>query len=141
MNRYAGTMTTLLAARPEIPGEDFSRVAMTIETLELLQKLRGIHGDLMFHLSGGCCDGSMPMCYPVGDFRTGAQDVLMGTFELPATDELPATEVGFWVGKPHFIYIRGSHITLEVVDGRGAGFSVETPEGKRFIMRSTLLPS
>ena len=134
-------MTTILASRPEIPGEDFSRVAMTDETLELLQKLRSIHGDLMFHLSGGCCDGSSPMCYPVDDFRTGAQDVLLGTFEMPATDELPAAEIGFWVGKPHFTYIRGSHITLDVVDGRGAGFSVETPEGKRFLMRSTLLPS
>lgn len=134
-------MTTILASRPEIPGEDFSRVAITEEALGLLQKLRGIHGDLMFHLSGGCCDGSSPMCYPVDDFRTGAQDVLLGTFELPATDELPASEVGFWVGKPHFGYIRGSHITLDVVDGRGAGFSVETPEGKRFLMRSTLLPS
>lgn len=134
-------MTTLLASRPEIPGEDFSRVAMTEDTLELLQKLRGIHGDLMFHLSGGCCDGSMPMCYPIDDFRTGAQDVLMGTFELPETNELGASEIGFWVGKPHFEYIRGSHITLDVVDGRGAGFSVETPEGKRFMMRSTLLDS
>lgn len=132
-------MTTLLAARPELPGEDFSRVAMTDETIELLQKLRGIHGDLMFHLSGGCCDGSMPMCYPIDDFRTGGQDLLIGTFELPATDELDATEIGFWVGKPHFTYIRGSHITLEVVDGRGSGFSVEAPEGKRFMMRSTLL--
>lgn len=134
-------MTTILASRPEIPGEDFSRVAMTPETLELLQKLRTIHGDLMFHLSGGCCDGSSPMCYPAGDFRTGAQDVLLGTFKLPATDELEATEIEFWVGKPHFEYIRGSHITLDTVDGRGAGFSVESPEGKRFIMRSTLLPS
>src|SRR5699024_9386645 len=141
MNRYAGTMTTLLAARPEIPGEDFSRVAMTDETLELLQKLRGIHGDLMFHLSGGCCDGSMPMCYPVGDFRTGAQDVVMWTFELNRTDEHPATEVGFCEGKSYFTDIRGSHITLEVVDCRCARFSVESPEGKRFIMRSTLLPS
>lgn len=134
-------MTTILASRPEIPGEDFSRVAMTEETLQLLQKLRGIHGDLMFHLSGGCCDGSSPMCYPVGDFRTGAQDVLMGTFELPATDTLPVAKIEFYVGKPHFEYIRGSHITLDTVDGRGAGFSVETPEGKRFIMRSTLLPT
>src|SRR5699024_12842721 len=102
-------MTTILASRPEIPGEDFSRVAMTPETLELLQKLRSIHGDLMFHLSGGCCDGSSPMCYPAGDFRTGAQDVLLGTFEIPATDELEATEIEFWVGKRHFEYIRGYH--------------------------------
>ncbi|HJF15117.1 MAG TPA: DUF779 domain-containing protein [Enteractinococcus helveticum] len=134
-------MTTILASRPEIPGEDFSRVAMTEQTMQLLQKLRGMHGDLMFHLSGGCCDGSSPMCYPVGDFRTGGSDLLLGTFELPATDDLPATELGFWVAKPHFEYLRGSHITLDTVDGRGAGFSVESPEGKRFVMRSTLLPS
>src|SRR5699024_12168267 len=134
-------MTTILASRPETPLADFSRVAMPPETPQFLQTLRRIHGDLMFHLSGGCCDGSSPMCYPAGDFRTGAQDVLLGTFELPATDELEATEIEFWVGKPHFEYIRGSHITLDTVDGRGAGFSVESPEGKRFIMRSTLLPS
>lgn len=128
-----------LDARTTIAGEEFSRVAATAESVELLQKLRLLHGDLMFHQSGGCCDGSSPMCFPVGDFRTGDSDILIGTFELPATDELPGQDLEFWMSKEQFEYWKHTHLTLDVVDGRGSGFSVEAPEGKRFLIRSRML--
>ena len=86
---------------------DVSRVAVTGEAAALLRTLTAQHGPLMFHQSGGCCDGSSPMCYPVGMFRTGPGDVLLGT--------------------------------IDVVPGRGAGFSVEGPTGMRFLIRSRLL--
>lgn len=132
---------TALEARPEIAGEADSRVAMTAEALALVQRLRGIHGELMFHQSGGCCDGSSPMCYPAGDFRTGASDVLLGTFALPADDDagVPAAELPFWMSGPQFAYWKHTHLTLDVVAGRGSGFSVEAPEGKRFLIRSRLM--
>lgn len=137
----------VLDARPEIPGEDTSRVAMTASALDLLTRLRRIHGPLMFHQSGGCCDGSAPMCYPAGEFRTGDSDVLLGTFELPedpegTAGETPADrEIAFWMSREQFEYWKHTHLTLDVVDGRGSGFSVEAPEGKRFLIRSRLMES
>ncbi|WP_295018225.1 DUF779 domain-containing protein [uncultured Micrococcus sp.] len=130
---------TALEARPEIAGEADSRVAMTAEALALVQRLRGIHGELMFHQSGGCCDGSAPMCYPAGDFTTGAADVLLGTFALPAVGDQAAGEIPFWMSAAQFEYWKHTHLTLDVVDGRGSGFSVEAPEGKRFLIRSRLM--
>ena len=130
---------SVLDARPEIEGETISRVGMTQQALDLLTMLRGIHGELMFHQSGGCCDGSSPMCFPDGDFKTGGSDVLLGTFELPATDGLPAAELPFWMSREQFEYWKHTHLTLDVVDGRGSGFSVEAPEGKRFLIRSKLM--
>ncbi|WP_139006601.1 DUF779 domain-containing protein [Arthrobacter crystallopoietes] len=123
-----------LEATVAIPGEDFSRVALTPAAVELLQKLWGIHGPLMFHQSGGCCDGSSPMCYPAGEFITAEADVLMGVFELPECGQL-----GFWMSREQFAYWKHTHLTVDVVDGRGSGFSVEAPEGKRFLIRSTLI--
>jgi len=123
-----------LDAAVAIPGEDFSRVALTPAAVELLQKLWGIHGPLMFHQSGGCCDGSSPMCYPAGEFITAEADVLMGVFELPECGQL-----GFWMSREQFAYWKHTHLTVDVVDGRGSGFSVEAPEGKRFLIRSTLI--
>ncbi|QTG79728.1 DUF779 domain-containing protein [Arthrobacter crystallopoietes] len=123
-----------LDATVAIPGEDFSRVALTPAAVELLQKLWGIHGPLMFHQSGGCCDGSSPMCYPAGEFITAEADVLMGVFELPECGQL-----GFWMSREQFAYWKHTHLTVDVVDGRGSGFSVEAPEGKRFLIRSTLI--
>lgn len=129
---------SVLDARVEIDGETISRVGMTQSALDLLVQLRGLHGELMFHQSGGCCDGSSPMCFPAGDFKTGDADVLLGTFELPAGD-LPAAELPFWMSREQFEYWKHTHLTLDVVDGRGSGFSVEAPEGKRFLIRSTLM--
>ena len=71
-----------LHAAVTLPGEDFSRVALTPEAVELLRKLWLQHGPLMFHQSGGCCDGSSPMCYPAGEFITGDSDVLLGLFDI-----------------------------------------------------------
>ncbi|MCR8675113.1 DUF779 domain-containing protein [Micrococcus sp. HG099] len=128
-----------LEARPELPGETVSRVAMTPAALELIRRLLPIHGPLMFHQSGGCCDGSAPMCYPAGDFTTGAADVLLGTFALPAEGDQDAVEIPFWMSAAQFEYWKHTHLTLDVVDGRGSGFSVEAPEGKRFLIRSRLM--
>lgn len=128
-----------LEARPELPGETVSRVAMTPAALELIRRLLPIHGPLMFHQSGGCCDGSAPMCYPAGDFTTGAADVLLGTFALPAEGDQAAGEIPFWMSAAQFEYWKHTHLTLDVVDGRGSGFSVEAPEGKRFLIRSRLM--
>lgn len=135
----AAQAVSVLDARPEIEGERDSRVGMTQDALDLLAKLRVLHGELMFHQSGGCCDGSSPMCYPAGDFKTGGADILLGTFELPATDDLPAAELPFWMSKEQFEYWKHTHLTLDVVNGRGSGFSVEAPEGKRFLIRSRLI--
>lgn len=123
-----------LAARPVRPGEDFSRVALTAPALALLDMLWERHGPLMFHQSGGCCDGSAPMCYPAGDFITGDADVLLGVFDLPSRGELP-----FWMSREQFGYWSHTHLTVDVVAGRGSGFSLEAPEGKRFLIRSEIL--
>ena len=88
----------------------------------------------MFHQSGGCCDGSSPMCYLKGEFRVGGADVLIG--EL-AIDEL-AEPIQVWMSAEQFEYWKHTHLTIDLVVGRGGGFSLETPEGKRFLIRSRL---
>jgi uncharacterized protein (DUF779 family) len=125
-----------LEAVPVLPGEDFSRVALTAPAVILLTRLWDLHGPLMFHQSGGCCDGSSPMCYPAGEFLTAGADVLLGVFELPGCGPLD-----FWMSREQFAYWRHTRLTVDVVDGRGSGFSLEAPEGKRFLIRSTLLSS
>jgi len=93
------------------------------------------HGPLMFHQSGGCCDGSSPMCYMQGEFRTGASDVLLATLRVEGVLE-PVT---FWMSAAQFGRWRHTHLTVDVVSGRGSGFSLEAPEGVRFLIRSRLL--
>lgn len=130
----------VLDAASTLPGEDFSRVALTPEAVELLRKLWDQHGPLMFHQSGGCCDGSSPMCYPAGEFITGGSDVLLGRFDIAAdTGPGAAQPVEFWMSREQFNYWSHTHLTVDVVPGRGSGFSVEAPEGKRFLIRSTLM--
>ena len=124
----------VLDAAVTLPGETSSRVALTPAAQELLDLLRRRHGPLMFHQSGGCCDGSSPMCYPAGEFLTGDSDVLLGTFELDGGEPLD-----FWMSREQFAYWRHTHLTIDVVQGRGSGFSVEAPEGKRFLIRSRLM--
>ena len=102
------------------------RVAVTPEAAELLRRLRDQHGPLMFHQSGGCCDGSAPMCYPAGEFKVGGQDVLMGDI----------AGCRFYIGAAQFEYWRHTQLIIDVVPGRGAGFSLEAPEGVRFLTRS-----
>ncbi|WAP52481.1 DUF779 domain-containing protein [Arthrobacter sp. ATA002] len=123
-----------LDAAVTLPGENYSRVALTPAAQELLLQLREQHGPLMFHQSGGCCDGSSPMCYPAGDFITSDADVLLGTFELA-----PGEALDFWMSAEQFEYWKHTHLTVDVVPGRGSGFSVEAPEGKRFLIRSRLM--
>ncbi|MGO1834436.1 hypothetical protein CZ771_00410 [Actinomycetales bacterium JB111] len=114
------------------------RVALTDATAALLRQLRATHGDLMFHQSGGCCDGSSPMCYADGDFITGDADVHLGNLTVEPDGENEGFTVPVWMSRNQFEYWRHTHLTIDVVKGRGAGFSLEAPEGVRFMIRSRL---
>ncbi len=118
--------------------DSISRVAVTPEAADLLRRLRAEHGPLMFHQSGGCCDGSSPMCYPLGEFVTGPSDVLLGTLEIEDAAELQGS-VPVWMSAAQFEYWSHTHLTIDVVPGRGGGFSLEAPLGVRFLIRSRLL--
>ena len=111
-----------------------SRVELSESANELLRKLTSIHGPLMFHQSGGCCDGSSPMCYLAGEFKTGAADVMLEELVVPGI----AAPIKFWMSASQFEYWKHTHLTVDVVVGRGGGFSLESPEGKRFLIRSRL---
>ena len=113
------TDTTHPAAPP-------SRVSVTAAAAALIDELRARHGPLMFHQSGGCCDGSAPMCYPRDEFRVGANDVFLGA----------VADTPFYISGPQFEVWQHTHLTLDVTPGRGSGFSLEAPEGVRFIIRS-----
>lgn len=102
------------------------RVTVTPEAVALIEKLRGVHGPLFFHQSGGCCDGSAPMCYPKGEFKVGERDVYLG--EIAGCP--------FYISGPQFEYWQHTHLIIDAVPGRGAGFSLESPEGMRFLTRS-----
>ena len=106
----------------------YSRLDATPAALDLIAKLQAQHGDLMFHQSGGCCDGSAPMCFPAGEFKVGAADVLLGHI----------AQCPFYMSAAQFEYWQHTHLTLDVTPGRGASFSLEIPEGVRFIIRSRL---
>ncbi|ETK31650.1 DUF779 domain-containing protein [Microbispora sp. ATCC PTA-5024] len=114
---------------------EISRVDLTPAAADLIRRLREVHGPLMFHQSGGCCDGSAPMCYLEGEFRTGSSDVLLASLSVEGVDE-PVT---FWMSTSQFERWRHTHLTVDVVPGRGSGFSLEAPEGVRFLIRSRLL--
>jgi uncharacterized protein (DUF779 family) len=120
------------AAEPVVKG--LSRVAVTDKAAEMLRTLREEHGPLMFHQSGGCCDGSSPMCFAQGDFITGDADVLLGQI-APGTPE----PVDVWMSREQFGLWKHTHLTIDLVPGRGAGFSLESPNGVRFLIRSRLL--
>ena len=102
------------------------RVIATQAAIDLINLLRTKHGEVMFHQSGGCCDGSSPMCYPAGEFMTGDADVRLG-------------EIGgapFFMSKSQFEYWKHTQLIIDVVAGRGGMFSLENPEGVRFLTRS-----
>ncbi|MFN8088047.1 MAG: DUF779 domain-containing protein [Mycobacterium sp.] len=101
------------------------RVLITEAAAELLRRLRERHGPVMFHQSGGCCDGSSPMCYPDGEFIVGDRDVLLGVL-----DGAPV-----WISGPQFDLWKHTQLLIDVVPGRGGGFSLEAPEGVRFLTR------
>ncbi|BDG45694.1 DUF779 domain-containing protein [Parageobacillus sp. KH3-4] len=105
---------------------DQPKVIATEAALELIEKLKAKYGPLMFHQSGGCCDGSSPMCYPQGDLIIGDSDVLLG-------------EIGgcpFYISKAQYEYWKHTQLIIDVVPGRGGMFSLEGPEGVRFLTRS-----
>ena len=110
-------------------------VDRTPAAADLLAKLTERHGPLMFHQSGGCCDGSSPMCFPDGEFLTGDSDIQLGDLAVPGL----ARRVPFWMSVSQYEYWKHTHLTVDVVPGRGSGFSVESPEGVRFMIRSRLL--
>lgn len=107
------------------------RVLITTAAADLLARLTDRHGPLMFHQSGGCCDGSAPMCYPRGEFIVGDRDVLLGVLAVDGV----ADGVPVWISGPQFQAWQHTQLTIDVVAGRGSGFSVEAPEGVRFLSR------
>jgi uncharacterized protein (DUF779 family) len=102
------------------------RISATKEALELIDKIRKRMGPLMFHQSGGCCDGSSPMCFEDGEFKIGESDILLGHI-----DSCP-----FYLSKDQYEYWKHTQLTLDVTPGRGSSFSLEIPYGVRFIIRS-----
>lgn len=110
------------------PDQGFSQVSVTDAAAELIRRLVLDHGPVMFFQSGGCCDGSAPMCWPKGEFRLGERDVRLGVVE----------GAEYWIGGDQYERWRHTRLVLDVVPGRGAGFSLEAPEGLRFIIRSEL---
>src|ERR1700746_735939 len=111
------------------------QVTRTAAAEDLMDRLAGRHGPLMFHQSGGCCDGSSPMCYPDGEVLTSEADILLGELPVPGLDR----PVPFWMSRSQYEYWKHTHLTVAVVPGRGSGFSVEAPDGVRFLIRSRLL--
>jgi uncharacterized protein (DUF779 family) len=102
------------------------RVKITPEASAVVDQLRAKHGELMFHQSGGCCDGSSPMCYPKGEFIVGSSDVWLG--EVSGCD--------FYMAKDQFEFWQHTELTIDVTEGRGASFSLEIPLGVRFVTKS-----
>ena len=105
------------------------KVDVTPEAEKWIEKLKVIHGDLMFHQSGGCCDGSSPMCYPKGEFKIGGSDVHLGDI----------AGCGFYMSESQYEYWKHTRLIIDVVQGRGGGFSAEAPHGIRFLTRSELI--
>lgn len=116
------------------PVDEVPRVELTPAAADLLRRLRDTHGPLMFHQSGGCCDGSAPMCYPDGEFLLGDADIHLGDLDVGLDRAVPV-----WMSKAQFAYWEHTAITIDVVPGRGAGFSIEAPLGVRFLIRSRVL--
>ncbi|MBC6445299.1 MAG: DUF779 domain-containing protein [Alphaproteobacteria bacterium GM202ARS2] len=103
-----------------------ARVGVTDAAAALIRKLQAAHGALLFHQSGGCCDGSSPMCYPRGDFMVSHKDVFLGVI----------ADCPVYIDADQFAYWAHTHLTIDAVEGRGGGFSLESPEGYRFLTRS-----
>ncbi len=104
------------------------RVLITDDAIKVIRELKTKFGELMFHQSGGCCDGSQPMCFEKGDFIIGSSDVCLGEIE----------ECEFWMAKDQFEYWQYTQLTIDITKGRGSSFSLEIPMGLRFIVQSRL---
>ena len=105
------------------------RVEITEKAAEIVRQLQAKHGDLIFHQSGGCCDGSAPMIFEKGDMYLDESDILLGEVE----------GVNFYMNQDQFEYWKHTHLTVDVTAGRGASFSLEIPLGLRFLIHSRLL--
>jgi uncharacterized protein len=108
--------------------KEVERVIVTPAAAELIGKLRAEHGSILFHQSGGCCDGSAPMCFPVNEFMVGSSDVKLGTI----------AEVPFYMSESQFEYWKNTQLIIDAVPGNGGMFSLERPTGLRFLTRSRL---
>jgi len=104
------------------------RVLISAEAEEVVNDLKKRFGELMFHQSGGCCDGSSPMCFEKGDFKVGGNDVCLGTI----------SDCEFWMSKDQFEYWKHTQLMVDVTNGRGSSLSLEIPMGKRFFIKSRL---
>ncbi|MBI1183113.1 DUF779 domain-containing protein [bacterium] len=108
--------------------DTINRILTTEAAVDVIAKLKERFGELMFHQSGGCCDGSAPMCFEKGDFKLGQSDVCLGCIE----------GCEFWMSKDQFDYWQYSQLTVDVTKGRGSSFSLEIPMGLRFVVRSRI---
>ncbi len=106
--------------------KNIPRVKVTDEAKKVIAELRQKHGNLMFHQSGGCCDGSSPMCYEAGDFLVGSSDIWLG--EIDGCD--------FYMAKDQFEFWQHTELTIDITQGRGSSFSLEIPMGVRFVTKS-----
>ena len=116
---------------PEEARMYIQRVVATEAACDVIDRLRAQHGELKFHQSGGCCDGSQPMCFPKGELKVGDSDVWLGTVH----------GCDFFMSADQFEYWKHTHLTLDVTEGRGSSFSLEIPLGLRFLIRSRLFTS
>lgn len=105
-----------------------ARVSISPEAVEVVNDLKKRFGALMFHQSGGCCDGSQPMCFEKGDFKVGNSDVCIGTIE----------DCEFWMSKDQFEYWQYTQLHIHISKGRGSSFSLEIPMGLRFLTQSRM---
>ncbi|GGX23108.1 DUF779 domain-containing protein [Aquimarina muelleri] len=105
------------------------KIDITEAAAKIVNQLKTQHGDLIFHQSGGCCDGSSPMLFPKGELYLDESDILLGTIE----------GVNFYMNKDQFEYWKHTHLTVDITEGRGSSFSLEIPLGLRFIIHSRLL--
>lgn len=108
--------------------EVIEKVSVTEGASQVIDQLRHRYGPLMFHQSGGCCDGSSPMCYAQDDFKIGESDILLGE----------VNGCPFYMSRDQYEYWKHTHLTLDVTKGRGASFSLEIPLGLRFMIHSRL---
>lgn len=104
------------------------KVTATSSALDLIEVLKDEFGDLLFHQSGGCCDGSAPMCFPKDEFFINETDILIGHL----------AGVPFYMSKDQYAYWKHTFLTIDVTEGRGSSFSLELPKGVRFITKSSL---
>ncbi|MEQ8242140.1 DUF779 domain-containing protein [Fulvivirga sp.] len=107
---------------------DVKKILITNAAIDVIEELKDKFGPLMFHQSGGCCDGSSPMCFEDGDFKIGDSDVLLGTIYGCL----------FYMSRDQYEYWKHTQLTLDVTPGRGSSFSLEIPMGVRFLIRSRL---